>query len=402
MPFLLERGAEVWHDDDMRVLLFPLLLLSCLFASSLSAQESAVEHVAYHAPKSKEVVRDAKKAASNKKKEMREQGVKTVRAKSPGDWPSRIPAPKDLTLKELPRPEGGQGCVYESDNYIFRTPCPLSPEGQQMIAQLFECTCAANKAIGKVLPVPRTELPREGKKYPVMLVRNENAYREAGGPQGSAGVYQHAEQYAVINGIPQKDGPKTEQMIVQERVLVPFTALGLNEQGQLASKNKDINTHTLVHEITHQNFVLNNLPIALNEGWAEYVGYVPYIGTELDFDKGFSLIVHEAKKYAGTEAMNFPFSMEEFLTMDQDTMYGYMSSSCNTYLLACMTVAYFVHLDNKRGIDAMRDYMTRLKDGTPNEEAVSSLITPHRNTKQLEKDFIRAWKSKGVKGISFK
>lgn len=392
----------------MRPLLLPLLLF-CLFATPLSAQESAVREFSYAAPKGKnakdkEVVRDAKKAAANKKKELRDQGVKTVRAKAPGDWPSRIPAPTGITLKELPSPQGEQGCIYESDNYIFRTPCPLSPEGQQMIAQLFECTCTANKAIGKVLPVPRTELPREGKKYPVVLVRNEAAYREAGGPQGSAGVYQHAERFAVVNGVKQENGPKTEDMIVQERVLVPFTGLGLDEQGRLTSKKQDINTHTLVHEITHQNFVLNNLPIALNEGWAEYVGYVPYIGTELDFDRGFSLIVHEGKKYAATDAMTYPFSLEDFLTMDQDTMYGYMQqggASRNTYLLGCMVVAYFVHLDGKRGIEAMKEYMTRLAEGTPNEEAISSLITPHRNTKQLEKDFIRAWKAKGVKGIKF-
>lgn len=394
----------------MRPFVLPLIFL-CALAGSLSADcPAVVQHHAYAAKttkqtKEKETVRDAKKAAAGKKKELREQGVKNVRVKSPGDWPSRIPAPANMSLREVPLPPGEKGKLYESDNYSFRTPCELSPEGQKMIAQIFECTNAANTAIGKVLPVPRTEVARAEKKYPVELVRNENEYRQAGGPAGSSGVYQHGERIAVVNGVPQAQGPKQEDIIVQERVLVPFSSLGLDEQGRLKAKGPDINTHTLVHEITHQNFVLNGLPIALNEGWAEYVGYVPYIGTELDFDRGFSLILHEAKKYAGTGALDFPFSLEDFLTMDQDTMYGYMNQgngSRNTYLLSCMLIAYFVHLDGKKGIEALRTYMQEVADGKPHEEAARDLVASHRNTKQLEKDFIRAWKAKGVKGMSFK
>lgn len=392
----------------MRQPLLSLFLLFALAGVTAAGPSAVVLHFAYEAKTAKpakEIVRDAKKAAVGKKKELREQGVKNVRVKSPGDWPSRIPAPADMTLREVPLPPGEKGKLYESDNYSFRTPCELSPDGQKMIAQIFECTNAANTAIGKVLPVPRTEVSRAEKKYPVELVRNDSAYHAAGGPSGSAGVFQHAERIPVINGIPQNGGPKTEDMIAQERVLVPFTSLGLDEQGRLTAKGHDINTHTLVHEITHQNFVLNNLPITMNEGWAEYVGYVPYIGTELDFDRGFSLILHEAKKYAGTGALDFPFSLEDFLTMDQETMYGFMqqgSNSRNTYLLSCMVVAYFVHLDGKKGIEALRTYMRDVADGKPNEEAVRELIASHRNTKQLEKDFLRAWKAKGVKGMSFK
>lgn len=388
----------------MRPLLLSLFLLS--FSVNFAAEPAAVTvEYAYAAKPAKEIVRDAKKAAAGKKKELREQGVKNVRVKSPGDWPSRIPAPADMSLREVPLPPGEKGKLYESDNYSFRTPCELSPDGQKMIAQIFECTNAANTAIGKVLPVPRTEVPRAEKKYPVELVRNERDYHAAGGPAGSAGVFLHAMRIPVINGVPQNQGPKTEALIAQERVLVPFSSLGLDEQGRLTTKGKDINTHTLVHEITHQNFLLNNLPITMNEGWAEYVGYVPYIGTELDFDRGFSLILHEAKKYAGTDVLEFPFTLEDFLTMDQETMYGYMhqgNASRNTYLLSCMVVAYFVHLDGKKGLEALRTYMRKVADGTPNEEAVRELVASHRNTKQLEKDFIRAWKAKGVKNVSFK
>lgn len=385
-------------------LVFCLAFMALLPSPAFSAGEFVQQGYTFAAPKAKDGARDPRKAAAIKRKELRGQGVKNVHAKSPGDWPSKVPAPADMSLRELPAPEDGKGHLYESDNYVFSSPTALSPEGQHMIAQLFECTYAADKAIGKVLPVPRTELPRSEKKYPVMLVKNEAAYRAAGGPEGSAGVYMHSKRFPVVNDVPQTAGRIAEEQIVSERVLVPLTALGLDEQGRISTKGKDIDTHTLVHEITHQNFVLNNLPIALNEGWAEYVGYVPYIGNELDFDRGFSLIVHEAQRFADAGAMHFPFSLEDFLSMDQGTMYGYMqqgNGACNTYLLGCMLVAYYVHLDGKRGIEAMRRYMEAVADGMPHEEAARLLVEPHRNNRQLEKDFIRAWKSKGVRGLSF-
>lgn len=384
-----------------RALLLGLFLAALLPASATDAARRSYTHAA---PRAQDSVRDPRKAAASKRKELRDQGVKTVRAKSPSDWPSKVPVPADMQLRALPPVDGIPGFLYESDNYIFRSPSELSPEGQRMIAELFECTYAANKAIGRVLPLPRTELPRTTHKYPVMLVRDEAAYREAGGPAGSAGVYMHTEQFPVINGAAQDAQPLTEANIAAERVLVPFSALGLDRNGRLAAKGPDISTHTLVHEITHQNFVFNRLPIALNEGWAEYVGYVPYIGTELDFDRGFSLIVHEAKRFEGTTALSFPFSLKEFLLMGQEEMYAYMqqgNASRNTYLLGCMLVAYYVHLDGARGIKAMREYMQARIEGEENEQAVNKLIEPHRNTKQLEKDFIRAWKAKGVKNLQF-
>ena len=106
----------------------------------------------------------------------------------------------------------------------------------------------------------------------------------------------------------------------------------------------------LVHELTHQQFLLNALPIWANEGWAEYVGYVPYVGEDLDFAQGFSLILHKAKERAAHGGLDFDFKLADFFTMDQQTMYGYMPQGKDTYLLSVMTVAFFVHLDGKKGV----------------------------------------------------
>ena len=42
--------------------------------------------------------RNVGRAAQQKKKALREQGVKKVHAKSPSGWPDRIPVPDDTTL----------------------------------------------------------------------------------------------------------------------------------------------------------------------------------------------------------------------------------------------------------------------------------------------------------------
>jgi hypothetical protein len=182
-----------------------------------------------------------------------------------------------------------------------------------------------------------------------------------------------------------------------DKVMIPFPSLGIGAGGSVVSE--DINTHALVHELTHQQFLLNNLPIWANEGWAEYVGYIPYVGEDLDFSMGFSAVQQSAKQMGENGSLDFDFGLEQFFTMDQKTMYGYMPNK-NTYMLSVMTVAFFVHLDGKKGVDAMKAYLQALIDGKTAEEAAQELIKPHRTVERLEQDFIRAWKSKKVK-VSF-
>ena len=343
--------------------------------------------------KGKKKKRNAAREAQRKKKELREMGVKTVRVASPGDWPKGIPVPKDTMLQSKGQ-QPGAGYVYETNNYRFHSPIALEEDAQHTIGRLFECAFAANKAVGDVLPVPRTEMDRTDNKYLVELWPTMADYLAKGGPQGSAGVFTCA--FRKASG-PSGPGPLKESEIVSDKVMVPFESLGLGSSGAIVSR--DIDTHVLVHELTHQNFVRNGLPVWANEGWAEYLGYVPYMGETLDFGRCFSMITHSAKEKAPHGALDFPFTFEEFLTMDKSTMYGYMGSK-DTYQLSAMAVAFFVHLDGKKGVDAIKAYMQALLDGVPNTEAIEKLIAPHRNAKTLQKDFIRAWKRKKV-DVSF-
>lgn len=352
------------------------------------------EEVASETPrlrgKKKSQERDVRKAASRKKKELRDMGVRNVRVKNPGDWPRRISVPEDTVLKEASMPPGKAGVLYESNHFYYVSPIRLESSAQKTLSRLCECAYAANRAIGEVLPVPRATAERGDKKFLVVLQPTMESYLNAGGPEGSAGVFMGSRL--------DKPGAITEADIVMDQVMIPFGSLGLNTSG--AVQREDIDTHALVHELTHQQFMLNGLPIWANEGWAEYVGYVPYVGEELDFDRGFSLILHTAKSRASSGALDFDFSLADFLTMEQETMYGYMKQQKDTYTLSVMTVAFFVHLDGKRGIDAMRAYLQALLDGKSAGEAAEVLIGPYHSPQRLQQAFVRAWKGKKVK-VSF-
>ncbi len=338
----------------------------------------------------KEKERNVRKAASRKKKELREMGVKNVRVKSPGDWPRIVSVPKDTEVQEMAGGAPGAGFTYVSNNFAFVSSQKLQPEAQKTVARLCECAYAACKAISEVLPVPRSSADRGEKKFIVELQPGMEEYYAAGGPTNSAGVF--------LGAYRNTGGPLKEADIAVDKVMIPFPSLGIGRSGKV--EREDIDTHALVHELTHQQFLLNSLPIWANEGWAEYVGYVPYVGEDLDFDRGFSLILHAARQRAERGALDFDFKLEEFFTMSQEAMYGYMPRGKDTYMLSVMTVAFFVHLDGKKGVDAMKAYLQALLDGQSPEDAAQELIKPHRTAARLQQDFIRAWKSKKVK-VSF-
>ena len=381
-----------------RILLLPLLAFLFCAAPAGAEQGARTVTVSLQAKKAKpekEVVRDPRKAAAAKKKEMRDMGVKNVRVSGPSDWPKRVPVPKDTTLKEVSAGGPNGGYTYESEHYRFVSQVPLTEAGQNMIGRLFECAYAAAKAMSKVVPIPRCDIPRtEQTKYRVRLVRNQAEYKAQGGPDGSAGVFKHA---ARVDAQGNRMPTKQESDIAEDFVLVPLNALGLDEKARMVKP--DIDTHTLVHEVTHQNFVLNNMPIWANEGWAEYVGYVPYMGEELDFDRLFSQIVYKAQQNA--DVLKCPFTLRDLLVMSQEDMYGYMGRrEADTYTVSVMTIAFFVHLDGKRGLEAMKAYMAALAEGTDNEEAVAELEKAYGGPEKLQKAFVQAWKRKKVT-ISF-
>lgn len=321
---------------------------------------------------------------------------------SPDRWPSKVPVPKNTRLKEISAKKSGlDGYTYETNNYRFNSQVEMDEEGQETIGRLFECAYAANKAIGRVLPVPRAKGNRRVKeKLVAFLYKNMAEYHNNGGPEGSAGVFSFRKMQSMgDSGTRRRRVSKSDEskLVRDDMVKVPFESLGLSEEGHVV--NKEIDTHTLVHELTHQCFCLNNLPVWANEGWAEYVGYVPYEDEVLDFDKCFAVICENAKRKQ--MMLNFPFSLGDFLNMSQQEMYAHMRGTSDTYMLATMCVTYFVHLNGRAGVKSMRNYMNALLKGESNEKALKKLYGRFKDPEKLQEDFVKSWAEHGVQ-VHFK
>ena len=238
--------------------------------------------------------------------------------------------------------------------------------------------------MAKVLPIPRAKGNRPAKdKLMARLLKTKADYIAAGGSEGSAGVFMYR---ATVGGGKRKEGDLRE-----DRVMVPFASLGLNEEGEVTSKNVD--SHVLVHELTHQCTALNLLPVWANEGLAEYVGYVPYDGEVLDFDKCFDAIKTCAQKRG---ALNYPFTFADFLCMPKEEMYSYMSEGIDTYLLSALCITYYVHLEGRSGVRCLQGYMRDMLRGADAKKSIKRLRGRYRNDEALQKGFIDAWEAHGI------
>ena len=81
---------------------------------------------------------------------------------------------------------------------------------------------------------------------------------------------------------------------------------------------------------------------------------------------------------------------------EQEESGWYMTESC--FCPKCKKITDIKHSIWICGND---DEMQALVDGESHEEATKLLIEPHKNAEKLQKDFIKAWKSKKVP-VSFK
>lgn len=302
---------------------------------------------------------------------------------SPRGWPTQVPVPRNTRLREVSsRKSGLDGFTYATQNFQFNSSIELDEEAQMRVGELFECTFAANRAIAKVLPILRAKKARTSRnRFDARLVVDRAAYLEAGGPSSSVGVFKS-----------QWRGDETtkESSIVEDYVLVALDAMGISKEGKVTVKT--INSHTLVHEITHQSTCLNNLPIWINEGMSEYVGYVPFDGEKLDFEKSFDVVVENAKK----RKLDFPFSLQEYFEMSQEDMYAHMGNGVDTYMLSTLCVTYFVHLAGRTGVKNLDTYLKGLIRTGNTKANIKKLIGRLPSGKSFEELFIAAWKEKGV------
>ena len=101
LPFVLAVGGLVTAAQEA-------------VSPEMACEETYVLEQRETANRKKSTKRNVGKAAQQKKKALREQGIKKVHAKSPSGWPDKIPVPDETTLQEAPKK--GQFFVYETNN----------------------------------------------------------------------------------------------------------------------------------------------------------------------------------------------------------------------------------------------------------------------------------------------
>ncbi|HEY1123811.1 MAG TPA: hypothetical protein VGE67_19490 [Haloferula sp.] len=141
--------------------------------------------------------------------------------------------------------------IYTTKNFRFTCDVNLGPVLMRDLARTFELTLQLHeKSPFGVLAKPEKD------RFEAKLFGRLDAYKAAGGPEQTAGVY-----------IPK-----------QKVFLAPLELMGVRAGSAGWRKvSDDYDVSTIVHELTHMltHEMLDNLPIWANEGYAEYIGSIP-------------------------------------------------------------------------------------------------------------------------------
>lgn len=144
--------------------------------------------------------------------------------------------------------------VYTTPHFRFHCDVNLGMALMNDLARVFELTLRLHeKSPFGILAKPEKD------RFEARLFGSQEAYMKAGGPQGTAGVYQ-----------------------IKERIfLAPLELMGVKPGSAGWRKiSDDYNNSTIIHELTHMltHDMLDNLPTWVNEGYAEYISNIPVEG----------------------------------------------------------------------------------------------------------------------------
>ncbi|MEK7950978.1 hypothetical protein [Luteolibacter soli] len=151
--------------------------------------------------------------------------------------------------------------TYTTKNFRFYCDVNLGPVLMKDLARTFELTLQLHeKSPFGVLAKPEKD------RFEAKLFGTLADYRRAGGPENSAGVYLPA----------------------QKVFLAPLELMGVQSGSAGYRKISDeYDVSTVVHELTHMltHEMLDNLPVWMNEGYAEYISSIPIQAKAFKTDK---------------------------------------------------------------------------------------------------------------------
>ncbi|OYV00318.1 MAG: hypothetical protein CFE26_24145 [Verrucomicrobiales bacterium VVV1] len=165
-------------------------------------------------------------------------------------WPSVGIPMVNVDVTEKPSVEGK--FIYTTPNFRFTTDANLGGTLMKDLARVFELTFQLQSKA----PLGILASPTDG-SYRADLFGKRADYQREGGPSSSAGVY----------------------LLKTKRFLAPLELMGVEpgDAGWRRSSKEDYDTTTIVHELTHMltHDLLVNLPLWVNEGYAEFMSGIP-------------------------------------------------------------------------------------------------------------------------------
>ena len=281
--------------------------------------------------------------------------------------------------------------IYRSPHYEFVCDSRLGGNVVREFGRMFEATYLLNCKLPLDLK-PKPEPLREF--FLARLFTNKDDYMNAGGIEGSAGVYRSGEK----------------------ALMVPLTSLGVKMVGSRVTMDKvgDDDNATLIHEITHQmmNHWLPMIPTWLAEGSAEYTEILEY-----NANGKFSLAAlrQRLEDYAlrGNLWVPGPFKMldlkelmeidgrgwQQALTIPVKTANARGSQATQNYASAGLLTYYFYHLDGNGDAANIIAYFRELEAaGREVDEAaaVKKHLLRERSYEKLAEDVKKGLKKAGI------
>ena len=218
--------------------------------------------------------------------------------------------------------------VYRTQHFEFESQGKFNQVLLRDVTRNFEATYELLKGLPWFIE-PR---PEEGDRFHAKLLRDKESYYAAGGMQNSGGMYSRG----------------------QKVFLVPFESIGVKLVGKAYAKDENFETHTMVHELTHQmmHVSLNYLPQWVVEGTAEYTGTLPlHTGMFRVSAAKNGLRDYIAFLKTRVSGVPEPFPLEQLFSITNEQWNEILERdprmSHRLYFTSFLLVYYFMHLDGK-------------------------------------------------------
>jgi len=291
-------------------------------------------------------------------------------------WPREVRLDSPVGCKVISEDKPTGRYLYESPGYRFTSDSRITEDALRNFAVMFEAT----RKYAKGLPLSLGGNVQRDGRLEVLLFGTRQAYAQAGGPPGSAGVF------------------------ARGKVLAPMESLGLKPGGTGFSLDTNRHNKILIHELAHQLtpsvYFVPGARGWFSEGLAEYIAITPYTWGCFRTDVYGNVVKEFATAHGaggeGGRAIGKEIvapKLRAFFLMPYEQFAG-QSGNFN-YAFSLMLTYYFFHMEGDGKAGRITKFLQGLHGGMQGEAALKPLLGGGTYEK-LEADIATAWARMGV------